>query len=86
MAAIRRRRESVFQHFDEVRREHSYCSWVASQSSHPPEAVASIQRFDQVAFDEAQVAFRFAAPRVSRPDPAGKPRWEIRRRTHGVEV
>ena len=30
MAAIRRRRETVFQHLDEVRREHSYCSRVAS--------------------------------------------------------
>lgn len=82
MATVRRRLESVFQHLDEVRREHSYCSRVASQSSHPPEAVASIQCFDQVALDKAQVAFRFAAPRVCCPDPAGESGREVRRRAH----
>jgi hypothetical protein len=62
MAAVRRRREAVFQHLDEVGREHSYRSWIASQPSHPPEAVASIERLDEVALDEAQIAFRLAAP------------------------
>lgn len=77
MATIRRGLEAIFQDLDEVRREHSYGSRIASQSSHPPEAVASIQRLDQIAFDKAQIAFRFAAPRVCGPDPAGKPRGEI---------
>ena len=62
MATIRRRREAIFQHLDEVGREHSYGSRIASQPSHPPEAVASIERFDEVALDKAQVAFRLAAP------------------------
>ena len=86
MAAVRRRREAVFEHLDEVGREHSYRSWVASQPSHPPETVASIERFDEVAFDKAQVAFRFAPPRVRRPDPAGKTRGEIGWSTHVVGV
>lgn len=83
MATIRRRLKSVFEHFDKIGREHSNGSRVASQSAHPPEAVACVQRFDQVAFDEAQVAFRLAAPRVCCPDPAGESSREIRRSAHG---
>lgn len=86
MATIRRRLESVFQYFDKVGREHSNGSRIASQSSHPPESVAGIQRLDQVAFDKAQVSFRFAAPRVRCPDPAGESSREIRRSAHGDEV
>lgn len=84
MAAVRRRREAVFQHLDEVGREHSYSSWIASQPSHPPETIASIECFDEVALDKAQVAFRLAAPRVRRPDPAGKTRGQIGWSAHGV--
>lgn len=62
MAAVRRRREAILEHLDEVGREHSYRSRIASQPSHPPEAVASIERFDEVAFDKTQVALRLAAP------------------------
>lgn len=72
MATVRCRLESVFQYFDEVRWEHPYCSWVASQSAHPPQAIAGIQCFDQVAFNKAKVAFRFASPRICCPDPAGE--------------
>lgn len=86
MATVRRRLESVFQHLYEVRWEHSYCSRVASQSSHPPEAVASIERLDQIALDETQVAFCLAAPRICCSDPAGKSAWEIRWCAHDGEV
>jgi hypothetical protein len=86
MPTIRLRLEPVFQHLDEVGREHANRSRVTSQPSHPPKAVARVQRFDQVAFDKAQVAFRLAAPRVCCPDPAGESRGEIRRGAHGVEV
>lgn len=72
MATVRRRLESFIQYFDEVRREHSNRTRVASQSSHPPEAVAGVERFDQIAFHKTQVAFGLAAPRVSSPDPAGE--------------
>ena len=86
MATVRRRLEAVLQHLDEVGREHANRSRVTSQASHPPKAVARVQRFDEVAFDKAQVAFRLAAPRVCCPDPAGESRGEIRRGAHGVEV
>ena len=86
MATVGRRLEAVFQHLDEVGREHANRSRVASQPSHPPKAVARVQRFDEVAFDKAQVAFRLAAPRVCCPDPAGESRGEIRWGAHGVEV
>jgi hypothetical protein len=86
MSAIRCGLEAVFQDLDEIRREHSYSSRIASQPSHPPEAVASIERFDQVAFDKPQVAFRFAAPGVCGPDPAGKTHGEIWPSAHGDDV
>jgi hypothetical protein len=86
MATVRRRLETVFQHLDEVGREHANRSRVASQPPHPPKAVACVERFDEVAFDKAQVSFRLAAPRVCSPDPAGESRGEIRWGAHGVEL
>lgn len=45
--------ERLVQDFDEVAWEESDGSRIAAQSPHPPQTIASVERFDQVAFYKA---------------------------------
>lgn len=47
------RLKALVQYFHKVAREHANGSGIASQSAHPPQSVARIQRFDQIALNEA---------------------------------
>lgn len=62
MATDWRWSEGLIQDFDEVAGKNSNRSWVAAQSSRPPGTITSIERFNQVAFDEAQVFLGLASP------------------------
>lgn len=50
--------EGVWQHLDEVAREHAHGAPVAEEPPRPPRPVARVEALDQVALYEAQVAFR----------------------------
>jgi hypothetical protein len=50
------------EYFDKVGREKTNGTRVPSQATHPPLSIASIERLDQIALDEAQVLLRFTAP------------------------
>ena len=80
------RLKALVQHLDKITGKHANRSWIASQSSHPPQSVARVQRFDQVSFYESEIAFCLSAPRVCGPAPAGEFGWEVRWCTHGEDV
>jgi hypothetical protein len=50
--------EALVEHFDKVGWEEPDHATVALQTSHPPGPVARVETFDQVALDEAEIAFR----------------------------
>lgn len=47
------RLKALVQHFNKIAREHANRSGITSQSAHPPQSIACIQRFDQVPFNES---------------------------------
>jgi len=54
--------EVFVQNFDEVAWEETYRPRISSEPTHPPEAVARIERLNQVALDEAQVFLCLSTP------------------------
>lgn len=62
MSVIRRWLKALSQNLDEVAREKTNDARVSTEPAHPPEPIASIEGFDQISFDEAEVFLRLAAP------------------------
>ena len=81
IATVGCRLEGLGQDSDKVGGKETNRPRVSSQSAHPPRPIAGVQRFDQVAFDEAQVLLRLAAPGVCGLAPARKT-WQLSRCAH----